>query len=335
MANTGGSVHLGSLVQLKAIGLGEHWLQDWLVTDPRRLGLGEVKIIDQEQTQVGGGVLDILATSGDTYYSIEVQLGEVDASHGFRVFDYWARNRRKQPTKAHVAVLVAESASGRYRTALEALAEFTPLLVIELRAWRGAAETVIVPELVIKNATLDVAGTLISASEGISRTQDDWKQEMSDLAWGFHLVLVAWVEENLGKIKVDYAPKSYVGLWVGRRVWCPIWPVSDGGSIHLPDPDGSKDEESPAYEHFRERLLETGLAPSWTPTYNGGANPITLRLKEGDLGRKEVQELLRATYEHVRNKTVWSETSEGSEELDTATGGEAPGPATSGTLVTS
>ena len=72
--------------------------------DPRRLGPGELKIIDQEQIQSGGGVLDILATSGDVYYSIEVQLGEVDASHGFRVFDDWARNRRKQPAKTHVAM---------------------------------------------------------------------------------------------------------------------------------------------------------------------------------------------------------------------------------------
>jgi hypothetical protein len=40
----------------------------------------------------GAGSLDNLAADGDIYYSAEVQLGEVDASHGFRVFDYWARN---------------------------------------------------------------------------------------------------------------------------------------------------------------------------------------------------------------------------------------------------
>jgi hypothetical protein len=311
---------------LKAIGLDEHWLQDWLVSDPRRFGLGDLKIVEQEQTQFGGGVLDILATSGDTYYSIEVQLGEVDASHGFRVFDYWARNRRKQPNKRHVAVLVAESAYGRYRTALEALAEFTPLLVIELRAWQGATEIVLVPEAVIKNDSLDVAGTPISASEGVLRTADDWKQEMSESAWSFHLALAAWVDEKLGQTKVDYAPKSYVGLRVGRRVWCPIWPVSDGGTIHLPDPDGSKDEESPAYEHFRERLLAVGLAPSWTPTYNAGANPITVRLTKADLDRAEVQELLRATHDYLAKKIVWSEVSGGVEESESeaGVGSEAP-----------
>jgi hypothetical protein len=84
-ASTQPEVHLGRLVTLKEIGLGEHWLQDWLVKDPSRLGLGTLEVVDQEQMQSGGGVLDILATSGDVYYSIEVQLGEVDASHGFRV----------------------------------------------------------------------------------------------------------------------------------------------------------------------------------------------------------------------------------------------------------
>jgi predicted DCC family thiol-disulfide oxidoreductase YuxK len=47
-----------------------------------------------------------------------VQLGEIDASHSFRVFDYWARNRLRLPGKTQVAVLVAKNTSGRYRTAL-------------------------------------------------------------------------------------------------------------------------------------------------------------------------------------------------------------------------
>ncbi len=307
-ASTQPEVHLGRLVTLKEIGLGEHWVQDWLVKDPSRLGLGTLKVVDQEQMQSGGGVLDILATSGDVYYSIEVQLGEVDASHGFRVFDYWTRNRRKQPGKTHVAVLVAESATGRYRVALEALAEFTPLLVIELRAWRGATETVIVPEAVIRNESLDLQETPLATSDGVARTSEDWQSEIKESAWDFHLALYDWVKSALGKdVRVDYSPKSYIGLRVGRRVWCPVWPVADGGTIHLPDPDGSKDEESPAYEYFREQLIEAGLAPSWTPTYNAGANPITVRLNKADLEKPAVQQLLRASYRFLAEKAAWSD----------------------------
>ena len=155
----------GTLVKLRDLGLRELWLQDWISADLGRLGLGPLSLIEQEQTQSGGGSLDILASNGDTYYSIEVQLGEVDASHGFRVFDYWARNRRRFPAYTHVAVLVAESAMGRYRVALEELAELTPLLVVELRCWQGGQEVVVVPELVIHNASVDVAGTPLADRE--------------------------------------------------------------------------------------------------------------------------------------------------------------------------
>ena len=86
---------------IRGLGYDEHWLQDWLAADPSRLGLGDVAILDQEQTQAGGGLLDLLALDrgSETYYSIEVQLGEIDGSHSFRVFDYWARNRDRLPGK--------------------------------------------------------------------------------------------------------------------------------------------------------------------------------------------------------------------------------------------
>jgi hypothetical protein len=74
-------LHAGQPARLRDLGYDEIWLQNWLAADPTRLGLGEVSILAQELTSPRGGSLDILATSadGDTYYSIEVQLGEVDA----------------------------------------------------------------------------------------------------------------------------------------------------------------------------------------------------------------------------------------------------------------
>jgi hypothetical protein len=110
-------VHAAQPARLRDLGYDERWLQDWLAADPTRLGLGQVVVLAQELTHAHGGSLDILAADGDTYYSIEVQLGEVDASHGFRVLDYWARNRSRSPDKTHVAVLLVESADGRFRQA--------------------------------------------------------------------------------------------------------------------------------------------------------------------------------------------------------------------------
>jgi hypothetical protein len=174
----------GKPAQLRDLGYNEIWLQNWLAADPARLGLGEVRIVAQELSAPRGGSLDILARDGDTYYSVEVQLGEVDASHSFRVFDYLARNRLRFKDKTHVAVLMMESATGRYRSALDALAEYLPLVVIELRAWRGKAEVILVPETVVINENLDVAGPAGTVA-GAERSEADWQATISGEAWAF------------------------------------------------------------------------------------------------------------------------------------------------------
>ncbi|GAA2501974.1 hypothetical protein GCM10009858_45150 [Terrabacter carboxydivorans] len=302
-------VQAGRLVRLKDVGRNEFWLQDWLAADLARLGLGPLALVEQEQTQVGGGNLDILAAAGDTYYSIEVQLGEVDASHSFRVFDYWARNRRRFPNKTHVAVLVAESTGGRFRIALEELAEYVPLLVVELRSWQGSSEVVIVPDLVVTNDSVDVSGTPLAVTAGQSRTETDWKDALTEDAWLFHLDFAEWAREHLGPIVVDYSPKSYIGIRVGRRVWAPLWPRKDGAQIYLPDPDQSRGDESPAFAHFRELLAERGYTLNWQTTYNAGANPVAIRLRRNDLNDTAVHQLLEATYRAVHpGAGNWSET---------------------------
>jgi hypothetical protein len=300
----------GSLTTLKALGYDERWLQDWLARSPDTLGLGAIKIIDQEQGQTGGGSLDLLAVDGetDTYYSIEVQLGEIDASHSFRVFDYWARNRMRYPGKTHVAVLVAENATGRYRPALEALAETVPLIVIELRTLKGKQEAVLVPEVVIANASLDLIDTP-AGTAGQERTEDEWRESITGEAWAFKDAFVSWVGENLGDVRVSYAAKSYVGVRVGRRTWAPLWPRQDGATVYLPDPDGTRsDDPSVAFEQFEARLREEGLSANWQPTYNAKANPVVVRLRRQDLERPVVQDLLRASYDILaEGAQPWSE----------------------------
>lgn len=289
----------GQQVLLSAFGRNEFWLQDWLAADLSRLGLGPLALVHQEQTQSGGGNLDLLAAADHTYYSIEVQLGEVDSDHGFRVFDYWARNRRRYPDKTHVAVLVAETTTGRYRPALEELSQYVPLLVVEMRCWRGTNEALLVPDLVIANPELDVSGTPLAVTAGSTRTQEDWREIMTDDAWSFKEKFVEWVRLKIGDVKIDYTPKSYVGLRVGRRVWAPLWPRKDGAYIYLPDPDGSRKEESDAFEHFRELLDGEGLTIAWNPTYNAGANPISIRMRTDDLAKPAVLQFLKGTYEAV------------------------------------
>ena len=79
--------------------------------------------------------LDILAYDAalDTYYEVEVMLGECDADHGFRTLDYWARERLHSPNARHVAVLVAENLAGRYSTVIETLSQYVPPIAVEIR----------------------------------------------------------------------------------------------------------------------------------------------------------------------------------------------------------
>ncbi len=121
---------------LRVIGKDEVWLHNWIKEKPSRLGLGEFVIVRSELRHYrdNGGRLDILGYRGDldTYYEIEVMLGECDADHGFRTLDYWARERLLKPNARHVAVLVAEDLSGRYKTLIETLPKFLPFVGIEI-----------------------------------------------------------------------------------------------------------------------------------------------------------------------------------------------------------
>ncbi len=52
---------------LRAVGKDERWLQQWLIENPSRLGLGNITIKSSELRQYGakGGRLDVLAYRAD------------------------------------------------------------------------------------------------------------------------------------------------------------------------------------------------------------------------------------------------------------------------------
>ncbi|CAA9556865.1 MAG: hypothetical protein AVDCRST_MAG86-270, partial [uncultured Truepera sp.] len=137
---------------LRTIGKDELWLHNWIKEKPARLGLGDLLIKHSELSHYNnkGGRLDILAYRPDldTFYEIEVMLGECDADHGFRVLDYWARERLRNPNARHVAVLVAEDLSGRYKTVIETLPQFLNFIGIELKVLKLPYEDGVVATLV-------------------------------------------------------------------------------------------------------------------------------------------------------------------------------------------
>ena len=105
----------GAVSTVSELGKDENWLRGWLREQPSRLGLGELTVAE---SATGDGAA-IVATDDDRCFSVDVQLGEMEASRGFEVLDNWARNRVLQADKTHVAVLVTEAMSDRYQMTLE------------------------------------------------------------------------------------------------------------------------------------------------------------------------------------------------------------------------
>jgi hypothetical protein len=166
----------GSASSVAGLGKGETWLKDWLAEDPARLGIGQVTILDHEPVQDDDGNPAFLAADDDRYFSVNVQLGEFEASDGFHVLDSWARNRVRHPDKTHVAVLVTEHAHGRYHTALEALTEHLPMVVVELQAWRGKSEAIIASRIVLASKDLELS----TAADDAPAEQDEADEPGSD-----------------------------------------------------------------------------------------------------------------------------------------------------------
>jgi hypothetical protein len=295
---------------LRAIGKDEAWLERWLLEKPSRLGLGDVKIQKNQRIhyQGKGGRLDILAYKSDldTYYEIEVMLGECDSDHGFRTSDYWARERLARPNSRHVAVLVAEDLSGRYKTVIETLPQFLPFIGIEIKA-------LVLP---YRDGVATIYATIVAQPDDLVISQGDEPEVFSqdgdnprDRAWwetNSNPAFLATVDEitkfcneHSCPSRIDYSAKSYISLKKGRRCWLPMWPRSDGAYVYLPGgPGGAIDAPSDFFNQVKAKLEEISMdTPSWSYKYNGGANPIAFVIPRERSTHSVLREILTAAYE--------------------------------------
>lgn len=299
-------IHASQPTNLRAIGRDEHWLQEWLVQDPTRLGLGQVTIKAKELRHYGtkGGRLDILAYDAalDTYYEVEVMLGECDADHGFRALDYWARERVRNPNARHVAVIVAEDLSGRYRTVIETLAQHLPLIAVEIRTLLVKSDPPVATtfpvifaqpdELVLKPADDPEA----EAKEGAPNDEASWqaaKPEFAKFARDMHKLC----NEKIGPTSVDFSARSYVALKKGKRAWLPMWPRKEGAYVYVPGGNGgTPDQPSDFYAKVKDELAPLGIEPSWSFKYNAGANPIAFPITPQTASHSKVLQVLTEAY---------------------------------------
>lgn len=291
---------------LKAIGRNEYWLQDWIVSDPARLGLGQVTIRAKELRQYSGkgGRLDILAYDAalDTYYEVEVMLGECDADHGFRALDYWARERVRNPNARHVAVIVAEHLSGRYGTVIETLAQQLPLIAIEIRTLLinsnpPAATTFPVIFAQPDDFVLRPADEPESIEKPVTPNDEaSWQEARPEFA-KFAREMHKTCNEKIGPTSIDFSAKSYIALKKGKRAWLPMWPRTNGAYVYIPGgPGGAGDQPSDFFAKVKEELGPLGIEPSWTFKYNAGANPIAFSIPSQYAMNSKVIEVLEQAY---------------------------------------
>jgi hypothetical protein len=295
-----------SLTTIKALGRDEKWLQDWLVEDPKRLGIGSVVIKAKELRHYSGkgGRLDILAynASIDTYYEIEVMLGECDADHGFRVLDYWAREQLRFPNSRHVAVLIAEDLSGRYQTVIETLARRLPLIAVELRTFQVDSDPPVATTLPIIFAQPDdivlQPADEPAKNEGLVPNDEAiWQTTRPDFTQSAKTTYKLCLEK-IGPTAIDFSAKSYIALKKGRRAWWPMWPRQDGYYVYIPGgPGGAEDQPSDFFAVVKESLAELGIEPSWSFKYNAGANPIAFSLPSNLLIHSKTIDIMKMAYD--------------------------------------
>lgn len=171
-------------VELRSLGLDEKWLQDRIRDDPSLLGLGELEIAGREYRQPVGGRIDFLMrdAEAETYYEVEVMLGELDASHIIRSIEYWDIERQRRPQFEHRAVIVAEHITSRFFNVLRLLNRAVPMIAVQLSAFSIADSIVLHPVTV-----LDVAGEIadvdtVDQVEQADRTYWEKKSDPASLA---------------------------------------------------------------------------------------------------------------------------------------------------------
>lgn len=117
----------------------ERLIQDLIAEDPSILKLGNLLLRDKERTQPSGGRLDLLledASTGESWYEVEIQLGPTNESHIIRTIEYWDRERRRYPDIRHTAVIVAEEINGRFFNVISLFNQQIPLVALKLVVFR-------------------------------------------------------------------------------------------------------------------------------------------------------------------------------------------------------
>ena len=195
----------------------EAWLNDAISKDPSILGLGESLYLRSQQIPPSKLFqLDLLLIDRDdeTRYEVELMLGDTDPSHIIRCLEYWDVERKRYPTKEHVAVLVAEGVTTRFLNVIGLFNSVVPIIAIQLNALK-------VGDAIVLNFTkvLDVVqrGDEDEITSSVIVNRNDWESWSSKESMRIVDDCIDMLREMDSKIKPSYT-RGYIGVFIGNIV---------------------------------------------------------------------------------------------------------------------
>ncbi len=210
------------VISLKAHkGFDEAWLQQQIIKNPAilRLSDGKIEVVRSQLRQDRERRLDLLlkAAEEDTYYSVELMLGELNPSHLVRAIDYWRRNQEafKDKDWDHVPVVVAERIgdSGCRRVA-QWLSEVSPLVAIELRAILVGGKLAVEPFKVLDGR--DVQEELDLTQPQVEVGRDYWIKKSSEKTVKLAEEVGSLLSKVDSKLRLSYK-QSFLGVTAQNR----------------------------------------------------------------------------------------------------------------------
>jgi hypothetical protein len=153
-------------------------------------------------------------------YEVEIMLGATDESHIIRTSEYWDIETRKNPSKEHRAVIVAEQITSRFFNVIYLMNRAIPIIAIQLDALR------LDDRLVLHfTKVLDVYETpedsIALAAEATDRTY--WEARANAESMASADAIIELCKRDYPQLKVTWN-KGHIAVGTQRQKFCWLHP---------------------------------------------------------------------------------------------------------------
>jgi hypothetical protein len=176
----------------------------------------------RERRQSSGGRLDFLLfdAEADAMYEVEIMLGATDPSHIIRTIEYWDIESRKNPSKEHRAVIVAEEITTRFFNVIYLMNRSIPIIAIKLDALKLGDDLILHFTKVLDTyETPDDAIDLAANPTNIA----SWESWASKESMASAHSLIALCKQFYSGLRVT-PNESHIALGTQRQNFCWLFP---------------------------------------------------------------------------------------------------------------